>query len=107
MQEKRESANSKSGTSNPQISAKRGFPPVRAFSKMTGKQQAKFIQKKFAAMDPAELVSVVRAIYGHPHDKGRPRRDSASTHVARSSASLACNFAKATVIGYRCSQSAG
>ena len=23
-------------------------------------------------MDPAELVNIVKAIYGHPHDQGRP-----------------------------------
>jgi hypothetical protein len=28
-------------------------------------------------MDPSELLNILKAIYGHPHDKGRPkgRRD--------------------------------
>lgn len=68
---------------------------------MTSKQQANFIQMRFAAMDPAELANIVKAIYGRPNDKGRPRRDSASTDIGSSSLKVAGDFAKATVVGYK------
>ncbi|HWC17428.1 MAG TPA: hypothetical protein VG498_10445 [Terriglobales bacterium] len=46
---------------------------ARAFSNMTAEQQKNFIRRRFVDIDAAELVNIVRAIYGHPDDKGRPR----------------------------------
>jgi len=44
-----------------------------AFSKMSSQEQKNFIERRFGNMDPTELLSMVKAIYGHPHDKGRPK----------------------------------
>ena len=50
------------------------LPHARTFSTMTSEEQKGIIERRFADIDPAELVTIVKAIYGHPHDKGRPRR---------------------------------
>jgi len=49
------------------------FPRLFAFSKMSSEQQENFIQRRFESIDPSELLNILRAIYGHPHDKGRPK----------------------------------
>src|SRR5689334_6640651 len=54
-------------------SARPTFPQLFAFSKMSSEQQNNFIQRRFGNMDPSELLNILKAIYGHPHDKGRPR----------------------------------
>jgi hypothetical protein len=69
---------------NVQISTSPDCLDARAFSKMRSQEQLKFIQKRFASIDSAELVNIVKAIYGQPHDKGRPRRRSGSTGMIRS-----------------------
>ena len=46
---------------------------ARAFPNMTAEQQKNFIRSRFVEIDAAELLNIVRAIYGHPDDKGRPR----------------------------------
>lgn len=61
---------------------------ARAFSKMRSEEQLKFIQRRFASIDSSELVNIVKAIYGQPHDKGRPRRNSSSRGTAKPSLSL-------------------
>ncbi|SRR6266481_6387923 len=43
------------------------------FSKMSSEEQANFIQRRFRSIDPTELANILKAIYGRPHDKGRPR----------------------------------
>ena len=73
------------GKSKTQISADADFQQARAFSQMTSKEQKQFIQRRFANVESAELISIVKAIYGHPHDKGRPRRSSSATSVLTSS----------------------
>jgi hypothetical protein len=44
-----------------------------AFLKMSSQQQKNFIERRFGNMDATELLRMVKAIYGHPHDKGRPK----------------------------------
>lgn len=53
-------------------------PRLFAFSKMNSKEQRNFIQRRLENIDPTELAGIVRAIYGHPHDKGRKRSNSHS-----------------------------
>ena len=53
---------------------------ARAFPKMTAEEQKEFIRRRFGEIDPAELVTIVKAIYGHPDDKGRPRVARAHKH---------------------------
>jgi hypothetical protein len=45
-----------------------------AFLKMSSDEQKHFIQRRFENIDATELANILKAIYGHPHDKGRPRR---------------------------------
>ena len=71
--------------SKTQIFEAADFQEARAFSQMTCKEQKQFIQRRFANIESAELINIVKAIYGHPHDKGRPRRSSSSTGVLTSS----------------------
>jgi hypothetical protein len=44
-------------------------------------------------MDPSELLSILKAIYGHPHDKGRPRgrRDRSSSTQSNGLRFASCN----------------
>lgn len=46
---------------------------ARAFSMMNNEEQRKFVAQRFSRLCVAELVDIVNAIYGRPHDKGRPR----------------------------------
>lgn len=80
----KENINQTFGTNNLHILASPYLWDARDFLKMTSQEQQKFIEDRFANMDPAELINIVRAIYGHPHDKGRPRGQSASTAATRS-----------------------
>ena len=41
-------------------------------SKMSSEEQENFIQRRFGSIDPTELANILKAIYGRPHDKGRP-----------------------------------
>ncbi len=45
-----------------------------AFVAMNKQEQIKFIEEKFKEIDTTELAGIVRAIFGHPHDKGRPAK---------------------------------
>lgn len=46
----------------------------RAFVNMNRDGQLRFIAERFSRLDTVELANIVRAIFGHPHDKGRPRK---------------------------------
>jgi hypothetical protein len=46
----------------------------RAFVAMNREGQLKFLAERFSQLDAVELANIVRAIYGRPHDKGRPRK---------------------------------
>jgi hypothetical protein len=46
---------------------------ARAFSIMNNEEQRQFVAQRFSGLCVAELVDIVNAIYGRPHDKGRPR----------------------------------
>ena len=105
MRDQKNRMNSTNSTEKLRVSIRPALMDARAFLKMTNKQQANFVQMRFAAMDSSELANIVRAIYGHPYDRGRPRRDSASTSLGRPSLEEASDFAKAT-LGYRYSQRA-
>jgi hypothetical protein len=41
---------------------------------MNKQEQLKFIAEKFKEIDSTELERIVKAIYGHPHDMGRPAK---------------------------------
>jgi hypothetical protein len=45
-----------------------------AFVLMSSKEQRKFVADRFKEMDSMELAYIVRAIFGHPEDKGRGRK---------------------------------
>ena len=47
-------------------------------------------------MDPTELVNIVKAIYGHPHDQGRPM---GSRDRRPSTQSNGLRFARGTGLG--------
>ena len=47
---------------------------ARAFSRMSNEQQRNFLAQRFQVVDPQELITIVKSIYGRPADKGRPRR---------------------------------
>ena len=47
---------------------------ARVFLAMSGEGQLKFIADRLRQVDTAELANIVRAILGHPHDRGRPRK---------------------------------
>jgi hypothetical protein len=46
----------------------------RAFVAINREGQLKFFAERFSQLDAVELANIVRAIYGRPHDKGRPRK---------------------------------
>jgi hypothetical protein len=50
------------------------YTRARAFVTMSTEGQFKFIAERLRQVDRAELASIVRAIFGHPHDRGRRRR---------------------------------
>jgi hypothetical protein len=77
-------------------SAPPNFPRLFAFSKMSSEQQENFIQRRFESIDPSELLNIVRAIYGHPHDKGRPR---CSRDPSPSTQSSSLRFASGNALG--------
>ena len=47
---------------------------ARLFLAMSEEGQLKFIAERLKQVDSAELAEIVRAIFGCPHDKGRPRK---------------------------------
>jgi len=46
----------------------------RRFVALNREGQLKFLAEKFSQLDTVELANIVRAIFGRPHDKGRPRK---------------------------------
>ena len=58
---------------HPHTSRPPDFLRLFAFSKMSSDEQRHFIQRRLETIDSTELVNILKAIYGHPHDKGRPR----------------------------------
>jgi len=56
-----------------QGSANPDFMRAYVFSTMTSEEQRTFVQRRFENMDAAELLNILKAIYGHAHDKGHPR----------------------------------
>lgn len=44
-----------------------------AFSRMSNEQQRNFIAQRLQIVDPQEMVTIVKSIYGRPADIGRPR----------------------------------
>jgi len=57
----------------PRISRRASLVRARAFSRMNNQEQRRFIAQTFQRVDAQELVSIFKAVYGHPADKGRPR----------------------------------
>jgi hypothetical protein len=55
------------------IPNRRQLVRARAFSLMNNEEQRRFVARRFSGLCVAELVDIVNAIYGRPHDKGRPR----------------------------------
>ena len=56
---------------------------ARVFLAMSREGQLKFIAKMLRQVDTVELANMVRAIFGHSHDKGRVEsqpRDTNSNH---------------------------
>ena len=47
---------------------------ARMFLEMNREGQLKFIAERLSEADTMELANVIRAIFGHPDDKGRPRK---------------------------------
>jgi len=50
------------------------YSRARVFLAMSREGQLKFIAERLKQVDTAELVNLVSAIFGHPHDRGRPRK---------------------------------
>jgi hypothetical protein len=48
---------------------------ARVFLAMSKEEQVRFISERLRHVDTTELANIVRAIFGHPHDKGRPRKE--------------------------------
>ena len=47
---------------------------ARVFTAMSFQRQSAFIDQWFREVDTVELTNIVKAIFGHPDDKGRPRK---------------------------------
>lgn len=56
----------------------RALARARAFATMSGDRQFAFIAQWFSQVDTVELANIIRAIFGHPDDKGRPRKSMCS-----------------------------
>jgi len=54
---------------------------ARVFLAMSREGQLKFIAERLKQVDTAELVNLVSAIFGHPHDKGRPRTSTSAQEL--------------------------
>lgn len=54
--------------------ASRELSTQRGFAAMNKEEQREFIAQRFSQLDAVALANIVRAIFGHPHDNGRPRR---------------------------------
>lgn len=50
------------------------YSRARVYLAMSREGQLKFIAERLKQVDTAELVNLISAIFGHPHDRGRPRR---------------------------------
>ena len=48
---------------------------AKAFCRMNTEEQRSFIALRFQELDIQDLVTIVRAVYGRPADKGRPRTE--------------------------------
>ena len=56
---------------------------ARVFLAMSREGQLEFIAERLKQVDMVELANIVSAIFGHPHDKGRPRKDALTTLGSR------------------------
>ena len=57
----------------PRTSSRASLLRARAFSRMSNQEQRELLEQKFLLIDVQELAAILKAIYGHPTDKGRPR----------------------------------
>jgi hypothetical protein len=78
------------------LSARLDLSRLFAFSRMSSEEQKNFIQRRFGNIDPSELLNILRAIYGHPHDQGRPM---GSRHRSPSAQSSSLSFALGNALG--------
>jgi hypothetical protein len=57
----------------PRASSRASLLRGRAFSRMNNEEQREFLAQRFLLIDVQELAAIVKAVYGSPADKGRPR----------------------------------